>query len=51
MLRNDTLTPRNLTLTPELHDYLLDQGRMTPDPLLAEVIERKIGRASCRERV
>ncbi|RXS69939.1 O-methyltransferase [Streptomyces sp. TM32] len=40
MLRNDTLTPRNLTLTPELHGYLLDQGRMTPDPLLAEVIER-----------
>ncbi|MCF3177043.1 class I SAM-dependent methyltransferase [Streptomyces sioyaensis] len=40
MLRNDTLTPRNLTLTPELHGYLLDQGNMTPDPLLAEVIER-----------
>ncbi|MGX1852981.1 O-methyltransferase [Streptomyces sp. NPDC055299] len=40
MLRNDTLSPRNLPLTPELHDYLLDQGRMTPDPLLAEVIAR-----------
>ncbi|GAA3289191.1 hypothetical protein GCM10020295_00480 [Streptomyces cinereospinus] len=39
MLRNDTLTARNLALTPELHDYLLDQGRMTPDPLLIELIE------------
>ncbi len=40
MLRNDTLTPRGVALTPELHDYLLAQGRMTPDPLLAELIER-----------
>ncbi|MFI5523293.1 O-methyltransferase [Streptomyces platensis] len=39
MLRNDTLGPRNLTLTPELHSYLLAQGRMTPDPVLAELIE------------
>ncbi|MFE9816587.1 O-methyltransferase [Streptomyces sp. NPDC005773] len=39
MLRNDTLTARNLALTPELHAYLLDQGRMTPDPVLAELIE------------
>lgn len=39
MLRNDTLTARNLALTPELHTYLLDQGRMTPDPVLAELIE------------
>ncbi|MEU8912989.1 O-methyltransferase [Streptomyces nigrescens] len=39
MLRNDTLGPRNLTLTPELHAYLLAQGRMTPDPVLAELIE------------
>jgi caffeoyl-CoA O-methyltransferase len=40
VLRNDTLSPRNLALTPELHTYLLAQGRMTPDPLLAELIER-----------
>ncbi|AUG79104.1 Caffeoyl-CoA O-methyltransferase [Kitasatospora sp. MMS16-BH015] len=40
MLRNDTLSARNLALTPELHTYLLNQGRMTPDPLLAELIER-----------
>ncbi|WP_299541144.1 O-methyltransferase [uncultured Streptomyces sp.] len=39
MLRNDILTARNLALTPELHDYLLDQGRMTPDAVLAELIE------------
>ncbi|KUN05460.1 SAM-dependent methyltransferase [Streptomyces yokosukanensis] len=38
MLRNDTL--RNIALTPELHDYLLTQGRMIPDPLLAELAER-----------
>ncbi|KQX56214.1 MULTISPECIES: O-methyltransferase [unclassified Streptomyces] len=38
MLRNDTL--RNIALTPELHDYLLTQGRMTPDPLLMELAER-----------
>ncbi|MEV3859272.1 O-methyltransferase [Streptomyces sp. NPDC050095] len=37
MLRNDTL--RNIALTPELHDYLLTQGRMNPDPLLAELAE------------
>ncbi|MFC4033358.1 O-methyltransferase [Streptomyces polygonati] len=40
VLRNDTLSQRNLALTPELHTYLLAQGRMTPDPLLAELIER-----------
>ncbi|MEU3398707.1 O-methyltransferase [Streptomyces filamentosus] len=38
MLRNDSL--RNIALTPELHDYLLAQGRMAPDPLLAELEER-----------
>ncbi|MFF9021880.1 O-methyltransferase [Streptomyces eurythermus] len=38
MLRNETL--RNIALTPELHDYLLVQGRMLPDPLLAELAER-----------
>ncbi|GGV51526.1 O-methyltransferase [Streptomyces spectabilis] len=38
MLRNDTF--RNIALTSELHDYLLTQGRMTPDPLLAELAER-----------
>ncbi|MFI9254317.1 O-methyltransferase [Streptomyces sp. NPDC053069] len=38
MLRNDTL--RNIPLTPELHDYLLTQGRMSPDPLLVELEER-----------
>jgi caffeoyl-CoA O-methyltransferase len=40
VLRNDTLSLQNLALTPELHAYLLVQGRMTPDPLLAELVER-----------
>ncbi|MFB6893582.1 O-methyltransferase [Kitasatospora sp. NPDC056327] len=40
MLRTDTLSPRNLPLTAELHSYLLHHGRMTPDPVLAELIER-----------
>ena len=40
MLRNDTLTYRNLPLTTELYDYVLDAGRMMPDPLLAELVER-----------
>ena len=40
MLRNDTLTHRNLPLTTGLYDYLLTQGRMVPDPLLAELVER-----------
>jgi caffeoyl-CoA O-methyltransferase len=38
VLRNETL--RNIALTPELHDYLLIAGRMTPDPLLVEMEER-----------
>ncbi|GAB1340208.1 class I SAM-dependent methyltransferase [Streptomyces sp. E-15] len=37
-MRNET--HRNIALTPELHDYLLTAGRMTPDPLLAELAER-----------
>ncbi|WP_261568431.1 O-methyltransferase [Frankia gtarii] len=40
MLRNDTLTHRTLPVTSELYGYLLAQGRMTSDPLLAELIER-----------
>lgn len=40
MLRNDALTLRNLPLTTGLYDYLLAQGRMVPDPLLAELVER-----------
>lgn len=39
MLRND-LIQRNLPLTAELYDYLLAAGRMIPDPLLAELVER-----------
>jgi caffeoyl-CoA O-methyltransferase len=38
VLRNESL--RNIALTPDLHDYLLVQGRMVPDPLLAELAER-----------
>jgi caffeoyl-CoA O-methyltransferase len=40
VLRSDTLTQRNLLLTPDLYDYLLTQGRMVPDPLLTELVER-----------
>ncbi|GAA2514110.1 O-methyltransferase [Winogradskya humida] len=40
MLRNDSLTQRNLPLTTGLYDYLLHQGRMVPDPLLAELLDR-----------
>jgi caffeoyl-CoA O-methyltransferase len=40
VLRNDALTLRNLPLTTGLYDYLLAQGRMVPDPLLAELVER-----------
>lgn len=40
MLRNDPLTYRNLPLTSALYDYVLDQGRMVPDPLLVELVER-----------
>lgn len=40
MLRSETLTYRNLPLTTELYEYLLDQGRMVPDPLLSELVER-----------
>lgn len=39
MLRNDLLQ-RNLPLTAELYDYLLAAGRMIPDPLLTELVER-----------
>ncbi|MER7267249.1 O-methyltransferase [Micromonospora carbonacea] len=34
------MTQRNLPLTSELYDYLLTQGRMVPDALLAELVER-----------
>ncbi|MEV4636519.1 O-methyltransferase [Actinoplanes sp. NPDC049548] len=34
------MTQRNLPLSSALYDYLLAQGRMVPDPLLAELIER-----------
>jgi caffeoyl-CoA O-methyltransferase len=40
VLRNDPLTQRNLLLTNDLYDYLLTQGRMVPDPLLTELVER-----------
>ncbi|WP_203840255.1 O-methyltransferase [Winogradskya humida] len=34
------MTQRNLPLTTGLYDYLLHQGRMVPDPLLAELLDR-----------
>lgn len=40
MRRSEPLELRNLALTPDLHSYLLTQGRMTPDPLVEELIDR-----------